>query len=151
MRASRSPLVFAASRRSQAFAFSCSINSDASRISLQRRGRNRNFAAPGVMSPHAKLDTPVRRRKAMPVELLGKSLGQLREWMVALGEPAYRGGQLYHALYAERRFDFAALSSLPLALRERLQQEAMISLPRIARRYAPAARSARFAMRLGEG
>lgn len=86
----------------------------------------------------------------MPVELLGKSQNELREWMVSLGEPAYRGAQLYHALYAERRFDFAAMSSLPMALRERLQQEAAISLPRIARRYSSADGSVRYVMALEE-
>ena len=38
--------------------------------------------------------------------------------MIAAGEPAYRGGQLYHALYKERRLDFAAMSNLPAPLRD---------------------------------
>ena len=59
----------------------------------------------------------------MPQELLGKSAEELREWTTVLGEPAYRGAQIYHALYAERRFDFAAMSNLPAALRARLQQQ----------------------------
>ena len=37
------------------------------------------------------------------MELLGKSKNELRDFCVALGEPAYRGGQIYHALYAERK------------------------------------------------
>ena len=89
----------------------------------------------------------------MPLELLGKSQSELRDWMASLGEPAYRGAQLYHALYAERRFDFAAMTSLPQALRERLQKEATIALPRIARRYASADGSVRYVIPLeaGEG
>ena len=43
--------------------------------------------------------------------------------MIAAGEPAYRGAQLYHALYAERRFDFAAMTNLPAPLRTRLAAE----------------------------
>ena len=42
------------------------------------------------------------------VNLLGKSAEELREFLQGLGEPAYRGAQIYHALYAERRFDFGA-------------------------------------------
>ena len=42
----------------------------------------------------------------MPVELLGKSAEELRELLVSLGEPAYRGPQIYRAIYTERRFDF---------------------------------------------
>ena len=56
----------------------------------------------------------------MTIELLGKSKEELTELCVALGEPAYRGAQLYHALYVERIFDIAKMTTLPSALRERL-------------------------------
>jgi 23S rRNA (adenine2503-C2)-methyltransferase len=52
-----------------------------------------------------------------------------------MGEPAYRGAQIYHALHAERRFDFAEMTNLPAALRERLAREASIELPRIVRTH----------------
>ena len=45
--------------------------------------------------------------------LLGKSGDELREFVEALGEPPYRGAQIYHALYAERRRDFAQMTNLP--------------------------------------
>lgn len=67
--------------------------------------------------------------------LLGKSAEELREFMQSLGEPPYRGAQIYHALYAERRFDLAAMTNLPAALRGRLGREASIALPRILRRH----------------
>jgi len=82
------------------------------------------------------------------VEILGKSQQELREWMAALGEPAYRGAQVYHALYAERRFEFTAMTNLPAALRERLGQEASITLPRIARKYHSADGSVRYLLPL---
>jgi hypothetical protein len=71
----------------------------------------------------------------LPVNLLGQSAEELRAHMQALGEPAYRGAQIYRALYAERRFDVANMSNLPVALRQRLAREAVIPLPRIVRRY----------------
>jgi 23S rRNA (adenine2503-C2)-methyltransferase len=71
----------------------------------------------------------------MTIELLGKSTEELRALMAGWNEPAFRGGQIYHALYAERRFDFAAMTNLPTALRDRLASEATITLPRIARRF----------------
>jgi 23S rRNA (adenine2503-C2)-methyltransferase len=71
----------------------------------------------------------------VPVEPLGKSAEELRDFVVSLGERPYRGPQIYHALYVERRFDFAAMTNLPAALRERLSQEARITLPRILRRF----------------
>lgn len=82
--------------------------------------------------------------------LLGKSAGDLRAYTESLGEPAYRGAQIYHALYAERRFDIAAMSNLPAALRERLSREAVIALPRIVRRYRSADGTVRYVLALAE-
>ncbi len=83
--------------------------------------------------------------------LLGKSPEELREFLQALGEPAYRGAQIYHALYAERRFDFAAMTNLPAALRERLSREARIALPQVVRRYSSSDGTVRYVLAIGEG
>jgi len=84
----------------------------------------------------------------MPVELFGKPLEELRTWVQAQGEPAYRGAQIYHALYAERGFHFAAMTNLPAALRARLEREASITLPAIQRRYRSADGTVRYVMGL---
>ena len=84
----------------------------------------------------------------MPVEFLGKSAEAFRALMVSLGEPAYRGSQVYHALYAEHRFDFAAMTNLPAPLRARLAAEASITLPRIVKRYHSADGSVRYLLAL---
>src|SRR6266699_3408824 len=78
------------------------------------------------------------------MELLGKSREELRTFCAALGEPAYRGGQIYHALYAERKFDVARMTNLPVALRERLSNEARITLPDVKQRFASADGSVRY-------
>jgi 23S rRNA (adenine2503-C2)-methyltransferase len=78
------------------------------------------------------------------MELLGKSKEELREFCATLGEPAYRGGQIYHALYAERKFDFAGMTNLPAALRERLAKEARITLPEVKQRFTSADGSVRY-------
>jgi 23S rRNA (adenine2503-C2)-methyltransferase len=80
--------------------------------------------------------------------LLGKSAEELRAFMQEIGEPAYRGAQIYHALYAERRFDFAAMSNLPAALRERLGREAAIALPRVVRRHVSSDGAVRYVFAL---
>jgi 23S rRNA (adenine2503-C2)-methyltransferase len=69
------------------------------------------------------------------INLLGESPAELRDFLHKMGEPAYRGAQIYHALHAERRFDFAEMTNLPAALRERLAREASIELPRIVRTH----------------
>src|SRR5277367_984498 len=83
------------------------------------------------------------------VNLFGKSTEELREFLQKLGEPAYRGAQIYHALYAERRFDFAAMTNLPAALRERLSREAAIALPQVVRRYNSSDGTVRYVLAIG--
>src|SRR5215471_9856964 len=78
------------------------------------------------------------------IELLGKSKEELRAFCIALGEPAYRGAQIYHALYAERRFDFERMTNLPAVLRERLAREARITLPEVKQRFVSADGSVRY-------
>jgi 23S rRNA (adenine2503-C2)-methyltransferase len=85
------------------------------------------------------------------VELLGKSKEELRVFCAELGEPAYRGGQIYHALYAERRFEFARMTNLPVALRERLEKEATITLPEVRQRFVSGDGSVRYLFGLSAG
>ncbi|MGB8523336.1 MAG: 23S rRNA (adenine(2503)-C(2))-methyltransferase RlmN [Candidatus Acidiferrales bacterium] len=82
--------------------------------------------------------------------LLGKSPEELRAFLQEMGEPAYRGAQIYHALYAEPRADFAAMTNLPLALRDRLAREATIKLPKILRTYRSDDGTVRYVLALGE-
>ncbi len=84
------------------------------------------------------------------MELLGKSKSELREMCAAMGEPAYRGGQIYHALYAERKFDLAQMTNLPASLRARLAAEATIRLPVVKQRFASSDGSVRYLFRLAE-
>jgi 23S rRNA (adenine2503-C2)-methyltransferase len=88
-------------------------------------------------------------RLKVPVELLGKSAEELREFVASLGERPFRAAQLYHALYAERRFEFSAMTNMPAALRARLTQEARITLPRIARRFPSVDGSIRYLFSIG--
>jgi 23S rRNA (adenine2503-C2)-methyltransferase len=82
--------------------------------------------------------------------LLGQSRGDLRAWMAEIGEPAYRGSQLYHALYAERRVDFASMSNLPAALRQRLANDFRIGMPNISRRFRSSDGSVRYLLTLAD-
>jgi len=83
------------------------------------------------------------------MELLGKSKEELREFCVALGEPAFRGAQIYHALYSERKSDVAQVTNLPAALRERLSREARVTLPEVKQRFASTDGSVRYLFGLG--
>src|ERR1700683_715622 len=84
-----------------------------------------------------------------PLNLLGKSPEELRAFLQDRGEPTYRGRQIYHALYAERRSTFGAMTNLPAALRERLAREATIDLPKIVRAYRSDDGTLRYVLSLG--
>jgi len=84
------------------------------------------------------------------MELLGKSLEELRAYCKSIGEPEYRGGQIFHALYAERKFNVAEMTNLPGALREKLPREASITLPEVRRRYISKDGSVRYLFGIGE-
>jgi len=86
----------------------------------------------------------------MATELLGKSKEELRAFCAGLGEPAYRGAQIYHALYAERKFGVTEMTNLPAALRERLRKEACVTLPAVREKFASADGSVRYLFSLEE-
>jgi 23S rRNA (adenine2503-C2)-methyltransferase len=87
----------------------------------------------------------------VPRELLGKSTEDLREFAASLGERPFRAAQLYHALYAERRFDFGAMTNLPAAFRARLAspEGGRITPPRVLRRFPSADGSIRYLCSIG--
>ena len=85
------------------------------------------------------------------IELLGKSREQLRDFCQSLGEPAYRGGQIYHALYAERKSDVRQMTNLPAALRRRIAAEARITLPSVKQKYTSQDGSIRYLFALPDG
>jgi 23S rRNA (adenine2503-C2)-methyltransferase len=78
------------------------------------------------------------------MELLGKSKEELRAFCVALGEPAFRGAQIYHALYSEGKFDMAQITNLPATLRKRLSKEARVTVPEVKQRFASTDGSVRY-------
>jgi 23S rRNA (adenine2503-C2)-methyltransferase len=80
--------------------------------------------------------------------LLGRPAAELRDLLESLGEPGYRGAQIYHAIYAERKFDFAAMTNLPAQLREKLACEGTLALPRIVRRHFSSDGTVRYVLAL---
>jgi 23S rRNA (adenine2503-C2)-methyltransferase len=97
---------------------------------------------------HGAMDETIEVEGARRVELLGKSRGELRAYCKKLGEPAYRGDQIYHWLYGEREFAIERMSNLPGALRENLQREATVTLPTVRQRYVSADGSIRYLLGL---
>jgi 23S rRNA (adenine2503-C2)-methyltransferase len=101
---------------------------------------------------HADKNTLQTETRTAPFQrdLLGQSRDELRALMEEIGEPAYRGSQLYHALYAERRLDFDSMSNLPAALRHRLANDFNIGMPKILQRFHSNDGSVRYLVRLNQ-
>ena len=79
--------------------------------------------------------------------LIGKSLEELRELAAALGEPSYRGGQIYRELYARRQTRVAEMTALPAEMRRRLGETSRVGLPEIARRHRSTDGTVRYVLR----
>jgi 23S rRNA (adenine2503-C2)-methyltransferase len=74
-------------------------------------------------------DSPMASKTA----LFGMDAEALAAQMVAVGEPAWRGRQLAEALYRQRVADLDEITTLPKALRQRLEAEGCaVGRPRIA-------------------
>src|SRR5229473_1832864 len=114
------------------------------------RARQEVERNPSRAQPRAALREIMDAQGPFCVELLGKSKNELRDFCASLGEPAYRGGQLYHALYAERKFSVREICNLPAALRERLAAETTITLPTVRQTYASQDGSVRYLFGLSD-
>lgn len=83
--------------------------------------------------------------------LIGKSREELRELAARLEEPAYRGDQLYRAIYAERVTKVDAMTALPAEMRRRLEESTRMGLPEIVRRHRSADGTVRYVLRCAAG
>ncbi|HJU84147.1 MAG TPA: 23S rRNA (adenine(2503)-C(2))-methyltransferase RlmN [Holophagaceae bacterium] len=89
---------------------------------------------------------PAPRRDAA-----GLSRAQLKALAVDLGEPAYRGDQLFEGLYARLWQDWSGFTNLPKALRERLAKEVALGWPAITDSRSSSDGSTKHAFRLSDG
>ena len=64
--------------------------------------------------------------KLKKTDLLGLTLPEMQQWLVERGEAPFRAKQIYNWLYQHLVTDFQAMTNLPQALRDRLEQEASI-------------------------
>ena len=83
--------------------------------------------------------------------LLGLSLQELTDLAIASGQPAYRGQQLFDAVYRQR-IELDQISNLPAEYRARLAQQGWkIGLPAIAREFVSSDGTVRYLMELADG
>ncbi|MBQ9393488.1 MAG: 23S rRNA (adenine(2503)-C(2))-methyltransferase RlmN, partial [Oscillospiraceae bacterium] len=67
------------------------------------------------------------------IDLKSKSPPEITELLCQLGEPAFRGRQVFTWLHRGVR-SFEEMSNLPLSLREKLAQQCFVSAPTVLRK-----------------
>jgi 23S rRNA (adenine2503-C2)-methyltransferase len=84
--------------------------------------------------------------------LLGLSLQELTNLALRSGQPAYRGQQLFDAVYRQKIDRLDQVSTLPLAYRARLADEGwQVGLPRIDRKFLSSDGTVRYLVELTDG
>jgi len=84
--------------------------------------------------------------------LFGASLVELQDLMVGLGLPKYRAAQMFEALYRQRSGSLEEITTLPLAVRERLAAEGyVVGLPEIVQTAKSVDGTERYLIRMADG
>ncbi|HEY6302271.1 MAG TPA: 23S rRNA (adenine(2503)-C(2))-methyltransferase RlmN [Terriglobales bacterium] len=84
--------------------------------------------------------------------LLGLNLQELTDLALGSGQPAYRGQQLFDAVYRQRIDRLDQVSTLPLEYRARLLEEGWnVGLPKIARKFVSSDGTMRYLVELADG
>lgn len=69
-----------------------------------------------------KIDIDIKSK----VQLKGMTLQELNSYFYSIGEPKYRGGQVFNWLYNHLVTDFNDMNNLPKGIRQRLSEETII-------------------------
>lgn len=84
--------------------------------------------------------------------LLGLDLQELTNLALGSGQPAYRGQQLFDAVYRQKIDRLDEVSTLPLEYRARLAQEGWaVGLPAMARKFVSSDGTVRYLVELADG
>lgn len=75
-----------------------------------------------TLAPTSRPVRLVRPRADRPLGLYDLTLAELTERLEAMGQPAYRATQIYHALYQQLATSYDEMTTLPAALRTELAQ-----------------------------
>jgi len=76
--------------------------------------------------PAPELNGEIRRS-----DVLGWSLEECVDWMKGLGQPAYRGDQLFQGVHQQRWSTWSQFSTFPEVLRTALEEQTSIYYPSI--------------------
>lgn len=86
-----------------------------------------------------------------PTDLAGLTADEVAAFVVELGGKPFQGRQVFRWIHKKGVTDFAAMTTLPKALRARLAEAATISTPTVVRRDTSADGTTKLLLELGDG
>ena len=87
-----------------------------------------------------------------PSTLLGLTLQELAQLAEGASQPAYRGKQLFHALYSERITALEQISTLPQEFRSTLDQQGFeVGLPTVDKKFVSSDGTVRYLLSFSDG
>lgn len=88
----------------------------------------------------------------MKEKIIGKSLPELQDFVQSLGEPRFRGEQLYSWLYEHKVSTFDAMTNLSLEFRKKLEASSSLDMfPTISRQTSAVDSTIKFLFELSDG
>lgn len=81
-------------------------------------------------------------------QLLGMSCKQMEEFLVDMGQPRYRGRQIYKWIYQKDVNSFHDMTDIPRSLRQQLDENASIAIPRVLKQRVSKDGTRKFLMEL---
>ncbi|HSB82285.1 MAG TPA: 23S rRNA (adenine(2503)-C(2))-methyltransferase RlmN [Candidatus Methylomirabilis sp.] len=85
------------------------------------------------------------------VDLVGLGRAEVEDLMAELGQPRFRGRQIFHWVQAHRCVDVGAMTDLSQALRATLSQRAQVTRPEIGRAQRATDGTRKYLLRLADG
>ena len=83
-------------------------------------------------------------------EILGMNPGALEEFMLGIGEAPFRARQIYKWIYQKQTASFYEMSDLPKELRIRLDEKAVVSIPRVLKQRVSKDGSRKFLLEMND-
>lgn len=110
------------------------------------------FPAHAMMKASDASENERPKTQKMPIHessgaLIGKTLAEMRELCARMGEPSYRGEQIYRELYERRQTHIEKMTALPAEMRQKLAEGTRVGLPEIARRHRSTDGTVRYVLR----
>jgi 23S rRNA (adenine2503-C2)-methyltransferase len=90
-------------------------------------------------------------REAAEKQLLGLDLQELTALAASLGEPVYRGRQLFEGLYRQRVESMDQITTLPNSFRAELAKSYAVGAPQVQKRFVSADGTVRYLIGFGDG